>query len=88
MHFSDVLAMPCDVILNMLSTLQLHALEKLASRVYFQETGLATLRVKVVGGTGLQKNITMYLNETGESLKNKIISEMNFIATTRFYLIK
>lgn len=88
MHLSDMLAIPCNTVLNMLSTLQLHALEKLASRACFQETGLATLRIKIVGGSGLQKNITMYLNESGESLKNKIISEMNFPASTRFDFMK
>lgn len=87
MHLSDMLAIPCNTVLNMLSTLQLHALEKLASRACFQETGLATLRIKIVGGSGLQKNITMYLNESGESLKNKIISEMNFPASTRLKMI-
>ncbi len=60
----------------MLIKLQSHALEKLASIAQFQQTGLATLRIKIVGGSGVQKNITMSLNESGESLKRRIISEM------------
>jgi len=83
MNLSDMLAIPCNAILDILITLQSHALEKLASRNQFQQTGLATLRTKIVGGSGAQKNIVMSLNESGEFLKKKIISEMNHSSTTR-----
>ena len=74
----------------MLIKLQSHALEKLASIAQFQQTGLATLRIKIVGGSGVQKNIAMSLNESGESLKRRIISEMNQLPINRFdrFLIK
>ena len=84
MHLSDMLAIPCNTILNMLIKLQSHALEKLASIAQFQQTGLATLRIKIVGGSGVQKNIAMSLNESGESLKRRIISEMNQLPINRF----
>ncbi len=78
-----MLAMPQSSVVAMLRTLQCHALEKLASRSQFQQTGLATLRAKLVGTTGLQKNIIVNLNEMGESLKTKILLEMNLPPTTR-----
>nr|CAH0109059.1 unnamed protein product [Daphnia galeata] len=86
-HLSDMLAIPCNTILNMLIKLQSHAIEKLASIAQFQQTGLATLRIKIVGGSGVQKNIAMSLNESGESLKRRIISEMNQLPINRLKLI-
>ncbi|EFX82641.1 hypothetical protein DAPPUDRAFT_223703 [Daphnia pulex] len=82
MNLSDMLAIPCNAILVMLTTLQSHALEKLASRNQFQQTGMATLRTKIVGGSGAQNKIVISLNESGESLKRRIISEMNHPSTT------
>jgi hypothetical protein len=84
MNLSDMLAIPCNAILVMLTTLQSHALEKLASRNQFQQTGMATLRTKIVGGSGTQNNIVISLNESGESLKRRMISEMNHPSTTRY----
>ena len=79
--------MPQSSVINMLKTLQCHALEKLASRAQFLQTGLATLRAKIVGTTE-QKNIVINLNESGETLRTKILSDMSLPPTTRFAIIE
>lgn len=83
-NYSDVLAIQSDIALTSLKTLQTHALEKLASRNQFQQTGLATLRVKVVGAQFPQANIIMALHEFGDSLRQRIIAEFKIQPSSRF----
>lgn len=75
--------MSCNIIHKILVSLQCNALEKLASRAQFQQTGLATLRAKTVGGMDNQINIIIHLSESGDNLRNKIMSAMNLQPTTR-----
>ena len=83
-NYSDVLAISNDIALTSLKTLQSHALEKLASRTQFQLTGLATLKVKVVGADFPLTSILMALHEFGDSLKHRIISELKIPPNSRF----
>ena len=48
-NYSNVMAIPKEDVLNILKTLQVNAIEKLAARSLFQKKGLATVRVKIVG---------------------------------------
>lgn len=75
-NYSDILGIPCDSVIATFRMLQNHALEKLASKNQFLQTGLATLRVKAVGMDVPPKTITMQLTESGEALKEKIFNEM------------
>ncbi len=83
LNYADNLAIPCDVIGAALRNLQTHALKKLASRNHFLQTGLATLRVKAVGTDQPPKTITFHLDQTGESLRFKICTEMNIPSHSR-----
>lgn len=85
--FSDVLSLPQETVLASLKNLQLNALEKLSSRSQFQETGLATLKIKLVGSSQAVQSINISLNETGESLRKSVISTMKSTTTLSFKMI-
>jgi len=72
-NFSDVLAIPQATVLAILKTLQLNALERLSSRSLFEKTGVATLRVKLIGTDLPLQTINIDLNKTGESLRESIV---------------
>ena len=82
-NYSDVLAIPSTIALTSLKTLQTHALEKLASRTQFQQTGLATLRVKVIGAEFPITNILIALHDFGDSLRHRIIAELKIQSNSR-----
>jgi len=86
-NFSDILTLPQEMVLESLKKLQLNALEKLSSRSQFQETGLATVRVKLIGSDRELQIITINLYQTGESLRDVIISTMKLDPTLRFLFI-
>lgn len=73
-----------DLIIQALTTLQAHALEKLTSISQFKQTGLATLRIKVAGPNQQTANIQMQLTETGEALKNRILGQISVASTSRY----
>ena len=72
------------MVLASLKELQFNALEKLSSRSQFQETGLATLKIKLIGTNHPLQTITINLNETGESLKRSISSSIKSTKAPRF----
>ena len=83
-----MLAIASDSVLDTLLTLQSHALEKLATRLQFQKTGVATLRIKVVGMVASERNILIQLNKTGEILKQEIILQSGMDLLTRFVTLQ
>ena len=76
MNYADVFASPRDSILQVLIDLQNHALDKLTAKTQFQRSGLATLKIKTVGKNVPVKNIVLSLDETGSSLKSKIVTDI------------
>jgi len=76
-NYSDVMAIPLEDVLNILITLQANAIEKLAARSRFQNEGLATIRVKVVGTQQVQ-DVVISLKKTGQYLRDMILQTMTF----------
>ena len=76
-NYSNVMAIPKEDVLNILKTLQVNAIEKLAARSLFQKKGLATVRVKIVGTQQVQ-DVVISLQETGQTLREKILQTMTF----------
>ena len=48
-RYSEALKLPAETIANILEELRLHALDKLAAKKKFQQSGVATLKVKLAG---------------------------------------
>ncbi|XP_076350640.1 NEDD8 ultimate buster 1-like isoform X3 [Tachypleus tridentatus] len=81
-NLSQECGIPPELVSSVLERLRSHALDKLAARNKFQQTGLATLRVKVIGENdqmGASKEhqspcttVEIGLCEKGQSLKDKI----------------
>ena len=75
------------VVLDSLKNLQSHALEKLASRNKYQQTGLATLRIKAVGiDSAPQCNMEIFLHESADTLQRRIVSELNLPTNARLII--
>lgn len=86
-NLCDVFALPPDVVVQALVTLQTHAIQKLASISQFKRTGLATLRIKVAGSFNQQTiDIQIQLTVTGEDLKNRILENAKIPINSRYVL--
>ncbi|KAF2899522.1 hypothetical protein ILUMI_06657 [Ignelater luminosus] len=74
--YSIALNLPCDSCYAAISELQTHALEKLKQRDRFKESGIATLKIKILNQNASPKLISkeILLSSLGSDLKN-IVSE-------------
>lgn len=73
-QYSTSLNLSVDVLLEIFEELRQHALAKLAARKQFQETGLATLKIKVPGNISSQKklfDISFKLEEKADVLREQ-----------------
>ncbi|PIK47243.1 putative NEDD8 ultimate buster 1 [Apostichopus japonicus] len=78
-QYSTSLNLSVDVLLEIFEELRQHALAKLAARKQFQETGLATLKIKVPGNISSQKklfDISFKLEEKADVLREQIASDV------------
>jgi len=73
---------------NRLEYLRQNSLEKLAAQTVFKESGLATIKAKIGGQSGMNNNakrscnITIPLHEPGRMLREKILAGLNLISYT------
>lgn len=79
---------PFDLCLETLLDLQRNALENLKQKNRFQESGLATIKIKILVPNSPPKIITkeLLLSMQTSDLKNIINQEVNFCAD-RYYLL-
>lgn len=81
-QYSQSLNLAESVVIQAFEELRQHALAKLAAKKQYQETGLATLKVKVPGnintGSGGSQvfSITLKLDDKGEALRQRIAAQI------------
>ncbi|KAJ8019466.1 NEDD8 ultimate buster 1 [Holothuria leucospilota] len=81
-QYSQSLNLTESVVIQAFEELRQHAVAKLAAKKQYQETGLATLKVKVPGNINTESggsqvfSITIKLDEKGEALRQRIAAQV------------